>query len=39
MLLEKFYYMIMINVEFPCFDKGNLSKHKKRDTGALRTTS
>ena len=28
-----------LNVECPCFHKGNLTKHKKRDTGALRTTS
>ena len=28
-----------MNVECPCFDNGNLTKHKKRDTGALRTTS
>ena len=27
--LEKFYGMIMMNVECPCFDKGNLTKHKK----------
>ena len=39
MLLDKFYDMIMMNVECPCFDKGNLTKHKKGDTGALRTTS
>ena len=31
--------MIMMNVECPYFDKGNLTKYKKRDTGALRTTS
>ena len=31
--------MIMMNVECPYFHKGNLTKHKKRDTGALRTTS
>ena len=30
MLLEKFYSMIMINVECPCFDKGNLAKHKTK---------
>ena len=28
-----------MNNECPCFHKGNLTKHKKRDTGALRTTS
>ena len=37
MLPEKFYGMM--NVECPCFDKGNLIKHKKGDTGALRTTT
>ena len=36
--LEKFYGKIMMNVECPCFDKGNLTKHKKRGTRALRTT-
>ena len=39
MLLEKYYCMIMMNVECPYFHKGNLTKHKKQDTGALRTTS
>ena len=29
MLPEKFYGMM--NVECPCFDKGNLIKHKKGD--------
>ena len=28
-----------MNNECPCFHKGNLTKHKKRDTGALRTSS
>ena len=28
-----------LNVECPCFHKGNLTKHKKRDTGAFRATS
>ena len=29
----------MMNAECPCFDKDNLTKHKNRDTGSLRTTS
>ena len=29
MLTEKFYDIIMMNVEGPCTDKGNLTKHKK----------
>ena len=36
--IEKFYGKIIMNVECPCFDKGNLTKHKKEGTGALRTT-
>ena len=35
---EKFYGKIIMNVECPCFDTGNLTKHKKEGTGALRTT-
>ena len=31
MALEKLYGMIMMNVECPCFDKGILAKHKKRE--------
>ena len=37
-IIEKFYGKIIMNVECPCFDKGNLTKHKKEGTGALRTT-
>ena len=38
--LEKFYGMIMMNVECPCFDKDKeVNEVKKtRGTGALRTT-
>ena len=38
--LEKFYGMIMMNVECSCFDKDNEVNEvkKKRGTGALRTT-
>ena len=36
--LEKFYGMIMMNVECPCFDKEVNEVKKTRGTGALRTT-